>query len=146
MSFDRLLELAQEQEKSCALRLAEATQATLRQQQQMTMLQQYRLDYLGQLGQRGQQGLGASAFSQLQHFLSRLDGLIVQQQYKISQHQQAEAERRQQWLDAHQRREALAWLVAQQAEKLRKARERREQRESDEWVTQQWARRSSSSW
>ena len=35
-------------------------------------------------------------------------------------------------------------VLSQQAEKLRQARERREQRESDEWVTQQWARRGSS--
>lgn len=143
MSFDRLVELAADQEKAGALRMAEATQATLRQQQQLTMLQQYRLDYLGQLNQRGQQGLGASSFSQLQHFLARLDGLIVQQELKVAQHLQAEVERRQQWMEQRQRHEALVWLVAQKAKTAQLKRERREQRDADEWVTQQWARRHS---
>lgn len=142
MSFDRLLELACERERQSARQMAEAARATLQQQQQLTMLQQYRLEYLQQLGSRGKSGLEASAFYQLQQFLSRLDGLVVQQEFKVSQHQQAEAARRQQWLDDRQQQKALAWLLEQREEQARKARERREQRDADEWVTQQWVRRS----
>lgn len=142
MSFDRLLELASERERQSARQMADAARATLQQQQQLTMLQQYRLEYLQQLGARGKSGLEASSFYQLQQFLSRLDGLVVQQEFKVSQHQQAETARRQQWLNDRQQQKALAWLLEQREEKARKARERREQRDADEWVTQQWGRRA----
>lgn len=142
MSFERLLELAAEREQQSARQMAEAARATLQQQQQLTMLQQYRLEYLQQLGSRGQSGLEASSFYQLQQFLTRLDGLVMQQEFKVSQHQQAEVARRQQWLNDRQQQKAMAWLLEQREEKVRKAREKREQRDADEWVTQQWVRKA----
>lgn len=142
MSFERLLELAAEREQQSARQMAEAARATLQQQQQLTMLQQYRLEYLQQLGSRGQSGLEASSFYQLQQFLTRLDGLVMQQEFKVSQHQQAEVARRQQWLNDRQQQKAMAWLLEQREEKVRKAREKREQRDADEWVTQQWVRKT----
>ena len=142
MSFEQLIRVAEEKEKLAARQLAEATQATTKQVQQLTLLQEYRLDYLRQLSERGKSGLGAASYSQLQQFLTRLDTLVIQQEYRLSQHRKAEEERRQQWLDLRQRHEALVWLMKQREQQALRKREKLEQKAADEWVVQQWARRA----
>ncbi|GAA5213926.1 flagellar export protein FliJ [Corallincola platygyrae] len=133
--------MAEEKEQQAARQLKQASERVMAEEQQETMLQQYRLDYLRQLRQKGSDGLGSAVYFQFQQFLDRLDGVLIGQQTKITEAKAAQQQRRYHWDQARKQRNAIDLLIEKQKKAQQVKADKLEQKLADEFSTQQLVRR-----
>ncbi len=136
-----ILEQAEKAEEQAMLLLQQATHQLQQQEQALTQLSQYRFGYLHRMRAEGQAGVQANLYFQTQHFVGKLDGLVLKQQQQVSNFQRAKADRAQQWQLARQKKEALQLLIDKQLEQMRVREAKAEQKLLDEFATNQFARR-----
>ena len=138
-----VLELAQRKEETALKQLRDAQSALHAQQQQLSQLVQYQVEYQQQLRQTSTTPLRASQYQSSQHFLSQLGLAIEQQQAKI-EFCEAEMEAyRSQWQQLHQKTQGMDDFILQCRQKEQAEFDEREQIEMDELASQR-ARRNTS--
>ncbi|RUO63232.1 flagellar FliJ protein [Pseudidiomarina planktonica] len=134
-SLHMLLNLEQQREDKLVQEFALA-QAQLRQQEQkLAGLEQYRMDYLRQLQNRGQEGIHSLQYGHYHGFVGKLDQGIQQLHSSLVGVRNAVEQRRQRWLAQRRKKDAIAHLLEQRAERAQKLADRREQRQLDEFAS-----------
>lgn len=128
-SLHMLLNLEQQREDKLVQEFAQA-QAQLRQQEdKLAGLEQYRMDYLRQLQNRGQEGIHSMQYGHYHGFVGKLDQGIQQLHSSLVGVRNAVEQRRQRWLAQRRKKDAIAHLLAQRAQRAQKLADRREQRQ-----------------
>jgi len=123
-----------EAEQQCALALAKAQQDLKLFLDQQNALNEYRQVYHQQWTECGLQGISPQQNSQYHAFINKLEQAADQQYQGVLQVRQALVQRREEWLAARQRREAVALLLAKQASRARQKAARQEQQMLDEYA------------
>ena len=143
LPLDTLIELARGKTDDAARRLGALQSAQLDAKQKLTLLIQYRQDYLAQLQAQMQQGVSTSQWFNYQDFLATLDGAISQQRALAQQADVRLQHGRSEW-QKHKRRLNSFDTLAERAERLaQQVQAKREQRDSDERAARQFFDRAS---
>ncbi|MFQ3207649.1 MAG: flagellar FliJ protein [Glaciecola sp.] len=110
-------------------------------QQKLSGLEQYRLEYLKLIQQKGQLGVEAKKLHQHQSFVAKLDRACEQQIQFVSQAVLVADQRKRQWLEQQKRRKAIEMLIASKTKEAIAVEARREQQLFDELAIQKYIRR-----
>ncbi len=110
-------------------------------QQKLTGLEQYRLDYLKLIQQKGKLGVEAKQLHQHLSFVAKLDRACEQQIQFVSQAVLVEDQRKRQWLDQQKRRKAIEMLITGKTKEAVAVESRLEQQMFDEIAIQKFVRR-----
>ena len=138
LPLDTLIELARGKTDDAARRLGALQSAQLDAKQKLTLLIQYRQDYLAQLQAQMQQGVSTSQWFNYQDFLATLDGAISQQRALAQQADVRLQHGRSEW-QQHKRRLNSFDTLAERAERqAQMVQAKREQRDSDERSARQF--------
>ena len=130
-----------EKEKKCAQDLQIAQQHALSQQQKLSSLEQYRLDYLRQTQNRASGGLEAQSFNQHLSFIGKLDKACEEQTKVHSQALLVADQRRRLWLQQQSKRKAVELLLEKKANLKQIKENRAEQQILDEIALQKFVRK-----
>jgi flagellar FliJ protein len=106
-------------------------------QQKLTGLEQYRLEYLQLIQRKGQLGVEAKKLHQHQSFVAKLDRACEQQIQFVSQAVLVADQRKRQWLEQQKRR----MLIASKTKQTIAVEARKEQQLFDEIAIQKYVRR-----
>ncbi len=107
--LDSVRDLAQFKEQKALESFGQSSQYLDQQQQQLTKLYHYRSGYQQNLQSEGEQiGITVAKYRQVILFMGRLDEAIVQQTDTVAIATQVREQKRQLWLEAHRRTQALA--------------------------------------
>lgn len=101
-------------------------------QQKLSSLEQYRLDYLKLIRQKASEGLQAKALIQHQSFVGKLDKACEQQVQLINQAVLVVKQRKEQWLKQKAKTQAVAKFIETQTHKQSLIESKQEQRLFDE--------------
>jgi flagellar FliJ protein len=101
-------------------------------QQKLTSLEQYRIDYLKLIRQKASEGLQAKALIQHQSFVGKLDKACEQQIQLINQAVLVAKQRKEQWLKQKAKTQAVAKFIDTQTHKQHLLESKQEQRLFDE--------------
>lgn len=138
------LQLVAQWEKEKEDKLARDYQLALQHvnqnQQKLSGLQRYRLDYLRQLQQRAAQGVGATTFGQHQAFIEKLDQACAQQTQVLARTKAVAEQRKGLWLRQQQKRKAVEMLIDKKHQEKAQREAKREQAMLDEIATQRFVR------
>jgi flagellar FliJ protein len=110
-------------------------------QQKLSGLEQYRLEYLKLIQQKGQLGVEAKKLHQHQSFVAKLDRACEQQIQFVSQAVLVADQRKRQWLEQQKRRKAIEMLIAKKTKEAFAVEARIEQALFDELAIQKYIRR-----
>ncbi len=132
LPLDTLIELAGERTDQAARRLAELLRAQTGARERLSLLVQYRDEYVAQLQERMRGGLPSSRLANFQLFVGTLDGAIEQQGQLARQADARLAEGRGDWQASKRRLGAFDTLAARARRHEALAAGRQEQREGDE--------------
>jgi len=110
-------------------------------QQKLSGLEQYRLEYLKLIQQKGQLGVEAKKLHQHQSFVAKLDRACEQQIQFVSQAVLVADQRKRQWLEQQKRRKAIEMLIAKKTKEAFAVEARIEQELFDELAIQKYIRR-----
>jgi flagellar FliJ protein len=145
MSNLKQLQLVAEVETKKEQKLAQnyqfAAKNLLDNQQKLSGLEQYRLDYLKLIQQKGQLGVEAKELHQHQSFVAKLDRACEQQIQFVSQAVLVADQRKRQWLDQQKRRKAIEMLIAKKIKESEQIASRQEQQLFDEIAIQKYVHR-----
>lgn len=130
-----LIELARHQADDASRRLGELQRAQLSAREQLTLLEQYRAEYLAQLQARMAQGVCVEHLRNHQHFVDTLDAAIEQQSAHTEQAVQRLDTGRQAWQQSARKLNAFGTLAERLQRHALLALNRREQRDTDERAT-----------
>jgi flagellar FliJ protein len=109
-------------------------------QQKLSGLEQYRIEYLKLIQQQGQLGVKAKKLHQHQSFVAKLDRACEQQIQFVSQSALVADQRKRQWLEQQKRRKAIEMLIARKTKEAVAAEARQEQQLFDELAIQNYVR------
>ncbi|MFQ3250111.1 MAG: flagellar FliJ protein [Glaciecola sp.] len=109
-------------------------------QQKLSGLEQYRLDYLKLIQQKGQLGVEAKELHQHQSFVAKLDRACEQQIQFVSQAVLVADQRKRQWLEQQKRRKAIEMLISKKVKEASNVASRQEQQLFDEIAIQKFVR------
>jgi flagellar FliJ protein len=112
-------------------------------EQKLTGLEQYRLEYLQLIQRKGQLGVEAKKLHQHQSFVAKLDRACEQQIQFVSQAVLVADQRKRQWLEQQKRRKAIEMLIAGKTKQAIAVEARQEQQLFDEIAIQKYVRRPS---
>ncbi len=132
LPLDTLIELASERCDRAALRLAELLKAQTGARERLSLLLQYRDEYVAQFHERMRGGLTCSQMRNYQLFVATLDGAIEQQRQLAREAAARLAEGRGDWQASKRRLGAFDTLAARARRNDAIAAGRQEQREGDE--------------
>lgn len=126
-----------------ALQYQQANVHLQQNQQKLSGLERYRLDYLHSIRVKGQQGVGAMSLNQHHQFVGKLDKACQQQISIINNAVLVVDQRKRQWLAQQQKHKAILHLVEikQKAAQIKEA--KLEQKMFDEFALQSIVRKSS---
>jgi len=127
-----LIDVANEAVDEAAKSLQKAASEREQAQEQLEMLNSYRLDYAQRLLDSAEEGLTASNYLNFRRFLSTLDDAISQQNSIVTQSESRLEAGRQQWYAEKRRLSAYEALNTRQRQQHALREARREQRASDE--------------
>ncbi|QDF67683.1 flagellar export protein FliJ [Shewanella sp. SNU WT4] len=145
MSKDPLLtvlKLVTEAEQQAALQLKSAQLECQKRQQQLASLNQYRLDYMQQLKNKLGQDISANYYHQFQRFIRQIDDAIANQLKTITDANNIREHRQAHWLQRQQKRKSVEQLLGKKAQQANAKAQRLEQKQQDEFVVNQYARRT----
>ncbi|WP_456296909.1 flagella biosynthesis chaperone FliJ [Vibrio sp. AK197] len=140
-ALEFLLEQSKEHENQAVMALGQARTELDNYYQQLSQIENYRLDYCQQLVERGQSGLTASQYAHLNRFLTSLDETLAKQKQAESHFKQQVDNSEQHWLEARKQRRSYEWLMEKKQTEKQRLQEKREQKMMDEFSTLQFARR-----
>lgn len=140
-ALEFLLEQAKEKENQAVLALNKANAELQDYYQQVSQIEQYRLDYCQQLVDRGKQGLTASQYGHLNRFLTQLDETLSKQR-EAEQHFKSQVDNCQDyWMELRKQRKSYEWLIEKKQTEQQKLQDKREQKQMDEFSTLLYSRR-----
>lgn len=113
--------------------LGKVQQNLLTAQQQLTMLEEYLLDYRGRLQEAVQRGLSAAGWQNYQRFIATLEGAIREQHDVLSKTESQMGAARDNWRECQQRVNSFDTLSERRARADAVTASRREQRDNDEF-------------
>ena len=111
------------------------------QQQKLSGLENYRLDYIGQIKQQVALGVAAKTLIQHQNFVGKLDKACEQQINIINQAVLVVDQRKQHWMKQQQKYKAVLQLISRRQKQLLKDQNKQEQLVLNEFAIQQYHRR-----
>ncbi|MDE2220790.1 MAG: flagellar export protein FliJ [Gammaproteobacteria bacterium] len=136
-----LHELADQNERQCALRLADCQQRIAAGDQRYQELVRYRLEYQQLFHARASSGAPMRGLREQQVFIARLAEAVRAQRALVDQLRAESAQLQEEWRSAATRRQAVGKVIEHaRAEEIMKQ-EKRQQRELDELATQARVRR-----
>ncbi len=140
-ALEFLLEQAKERENQAVLALNSANGELDSYYQQLSQIEQYRMDYCQQLIDRGKQGLSASEYGHLNRFLTQMDETLAKQK-QAEQHFKDQVENcREYWLEMRKQRKSYEWMLEKQQKEAQRKLDHAEQKQMDEFATLQFGRR-----
>ena len=140
-ALEFLLEQAKEKENQAVLALNKANAELQDYYQQVSQIEQYRLDYCQQLVDRGKQGLTASQYGHLNRFLTQLDETLSKQR-EAEQHFKCQVDNCQDyWMELRKQRKSYEWLIEKKQTEQQQLQDKREQKQMDEFSTLLYSRR-----
>ncbi len=124
--------LAQSREQVAIRELGSQQQHLHLQQEQLSQLENYRVEYQQQFQNRGSTGMTASQFQDMQCFLNQVDKAISQQKVQVQLASQSCEQKRESWVKSHSRTQVLETVVSRYHQEEQSELNRREQKELDE--------------
>ncbi|MFW8590229.1 flagellar export protein FliJ [Glaciecola sp. 2405UD65-10] len=131
-----------EREQKCAIAYQQANAHLQANQQKLSGLERYRLDYLHTIRLKAQQGVAALAMSQHHQFVGKLDKACEQQVQIINNAVLVVDQRKRQWLAQQQKRKAILHLIALKEKEIKIKEAKLEQKIFDELAISRSARKS----
>ena len=117
-----------------------AQQNVVDNQNKLTGLEQYRVNYLKEGIRKGQLGLAAKNYGQHQSFVGKIDAACEQQTKQVSNALVVAEQRKTQWLAQQRKRKAVEMLLDKQALKIQQKQDRAQQQMLDELALQKFLR------
>lgn len=139
--LDTVLKLALDAEEQASLQLRSAQMVLQKCQQQLSALQQYRLDYMKQMEQQQGQVISASNYHQFHQFIRQIDEAITKQHFAVNESDKQRQIGQQVWQVKQQKRKAVELLLERKAHKRQLAELKQEQKMIDEFASQQFFRK-----
>ena len=133
--------LEQKKERDCALHYQQANAHLQANQQKLSGLEQYRLDYMHSIRSKATLGIGAQSMNQYHQFVVQLDKACQQQVHVISQSVLVADQRKRQWLAQQQKYKAILHLVETKKRQAIKIQDQQEQKLFDEIALQRAIRK-----
>ncbi len=127
-----VIDMAKNEEREAAGKLAHYQGALQQAQQQLDNLQQYRDDYQQQWIDKGQTGVSGQWLMNYQRFLSQLEVAVEQQHKSLAWHEHNLSQARTVWQQAYARVEGLRKLVQRYRDDAQKSADKQEQKMLDE--------------
>jgi len=131
-ALEILIDLAGKQSDARTRDLGHALKAETSEGKRLAMLREYRSSYLVTLARAQQRGMSSGMLINYNHFLTRLDDAIEQQEAIVEQARGQTAAARTQLNEAERKRKSLVTISDRRAEAARIAAGRREQKQHDE--------------
>lgn len=133
-ALETLIELATKETDEAAKRLGRAVRASTDAEQKLTLLTQYREDYVLRFQEKLLAGISASGYRNFQLFLDKLDDAINGQRRIVQETHKRINTEKQAWQGSERKRISYDTLStrAQKAKELKDA--RREQKQTDEFA------------
>lgn len=125
-------ELAEEEERACALQVANLQKRLDEALKRGSELKRYLVEYQSMFQQRAAAGMGVAGLRDYQTFLARLNDAVRQQETVIAQLEADCARARVDWLEAAARKNAVSKVIENARTEDQKVEERRSQKETDE--------------
>jgi len=130
-------------EQNCALLYQQANTHLQANQQKLSGLERYKLDYLHGIRTKAAQGIGAKSMNQHHQFIAQLDKACEQQVLIINQAVLAVDQRKRQWLVQQQKHKAILHLIAKKQDQAKSKAAKVEQKLFDEIALQRAVRKPS---
>lgn len=140
-ALDFLLQQAKDKEEQAVVALTNANTELDGYYQQLSQIEQYRLDYCQQLIDRGKQGLTASQYGHLNRFLTQLDETLAKQKQAEDHFKEQVENCKRYWLEMRKQRKSYEWMLEKQQKERQKQLDRAEQKLMDEFSTLQFSRK-----
>jgi flagellar FliJ protein len=137
-----VLKLAQDAEEQAALLLKSAQLECQKRHNQLSALNNYRLEYMKQMQSQQGQAISASHYHQFHRFIRQIDDAITQQNRVVADGEKQKEYRQLHWLEKQKKRKAVELLLASKALKRQVVEQKREQKMTDEFASQQFYRRN----
>ncbi len=136
-----VLKLANDAEEQAALLLKSAQLECQKRLNQLSALNNYRLEYMKQMQSQQGQAISASHYHQFYRFIRQIDDAIIQQNRVVADGEKQKEYRQQHWLEKQKKRKAVELLLASKEKKRQVVEQKREQKMTDEFASQQFYRR-----
>ncbi len=130
--LEPVAEMAVEEERECAGRVAAIQQRLDEANKRSAELKRYVVEYQSMFQQRAAAGIDMAGLRDYQTFLARLNEAVKQQDAVIAQIESECARARVEWLEAAARRSAVSKVIENARLEDRKVEDRVLQKESDE--------------
>ncbi|WP_339769027.1 flagellar export protein FliJ [uncultured Paraglaciecola sp.] len=144
MSVNKQLQMVADWERRKEQKMATdyqlAQQNVTDNQNKLTGLEQYRVNYLKEGIRKGQLGIAGKNFGQHQSFVGKIDAACEQQTKQVSNALVVADQRKTQWLAQQRKRKAVEMLLAKQALKIQQRQDKAEQQMLDELALQKFIR------
>lgn len=132
--LEPIIKLAEQKKSDAGRRLASARDRQTTDQQQLTQLQEFLAEYNARFEQAASAGMNAQQLCDYRIFLSNIDNAIAQKKQDSVRADRKVEESRHDWLEKHQRTEALVGAHEHMVRQQVSQRARREQKETDDRV------------
>ncbi len=136
-----VLKLANDAEEEAALLFKSAQLECQKRLNQLSALNNYRLEYMKQMQSQQGQAISASHYHQFHRFIRQIDDAITQQNRVVADGEKQKEYRQQHWLEKQKKRKAVELLLASKEKKRQVVEQKREQKMTDEFASQQFYRR-----
>ena len=136
-----VLKLANDAEEQAALLLKSAQLECQKRLNQLSALNNYRLEYMKQMQSQQGQAISASHYHQFHRFIRQIDDAITQQNRVVVDGEKQKEYRQQHWLEKQKKRKAVELLLASKEKKRQVVEQKRGQKMTDEFASQQFYRR-----
>ncbi|MBT1450824.1 flagellar export protein FliJ [Glaciecola sp. XM2] len=130
--LELVLGIERKKDEALARQYQQAKDHLFANQQKLSSLEQYRLDYLKLIRQKASEGLNAKALIQHQSFVGKLDKACEQQVELINQAVLVSNQRKEQWLTQQAKTQAVAKFMDKQKQKQALIESKNEQKLFDE--------------
>lgn len=137
-----VLSLEERREQEALERLGQARERLQQQQGQLADLRRYQQEYRERIRQQRQGQVSASLLHSCQAFISQLDTAINQQQRAVDMAAREFESRRQEWLQARERRRGMEMYIDSCRRQEQREQDARDQKLADEAAGQAFVRRS----
>ncbi|MBD1582232.1 flagellar export protein FliJ [Pseudoalteromonas sp. S16_S37] len=139
--LDLLYKLEADKEESLRVNYMQAQHHLNDNQQKLSGLNNFRLEYSQQLHLKAKQGLSSSGFTQYHAFIKKIEEAIQQQARTVNTAKQVVEQRKRLWLAQQVKAKAIAKLIEKQQLERQKRLDKAEQKMLDEFATNQFMRR-----
>jgi flagellar FliJ protein len=136
-----VLALEERKEQEALDRMGEARQQVEAHREQVKNLEQYQQEYRNQIRASQQGVISVNRLQAWQAFIAQLDQVIRQQEKQLQQAEQVFEARRQEWLQAWERRRGMEKYIETCRQQEQREQDLKEQKLADEAAGRAFARR-----